>query len=382
MPVPSMFERRRRWPTAIIHCVSIAVLWQNDVLVSRTCFGMDRSAIVHQGCFTPVHAVKHVVFSDKHVNRTRIPVWKISSALPVQTRVIVQRVCFTIKPVVNRSSCLTRLNRVLSPVNVWLVWHAGRWREDLSRRKPMLYSSNICTCPVSQSWNGNGCSDSSTHGEYCSSAQPCDTSGLLVCNGTSSRCTCTANSFWDGYICRPRVNNGSICNNTQQCYSGLICQNQYCQCPCINTDYWSSLTLTCQSCFGPDLFLFDGICYRIPVPANTTVNTYGSLSSSYPLSTIQYDYQLSYLFNQHIRVFNWTPIYFSTLNPLANYFQWSPDQTLIKPTYFCNDTVLFNSTGYALSFKLELNARCLRAWPISTTGQLISQLNTYVYHSR
>jgi hypothetical protein len=149
----------------------------------------------------------------------------------------------------------------------------------------------------------------------------CDNSALLICNNTYSRCTCDINSYWNGKICQSRRNNGSLCNNTQQCYSNLICINNYCQCPLINTQYWSSQTSTCQLCYGKDLFLYDGICYHIPTPMNSTLATYSILSSSYTLSTIQYDYQFNYLFNQHARVFNGTPIYFSTTNPIINYFQ-------------------------------------------------------------
>jgi hypothetical protein len=67
-----------------------------------------------------------------------------------------------------------------------------------------LFSSNVCTCPASQIWNGNGCSSLSTQGQYCLTNVQCDNSALL------------------------------ICNNTQQCYSNLICINNYCQCPLIN----------------------------------------------------------------------------------------------------------------------------------------------------
>jgi hypothetical protein len=115
---------------------------------------------------------------------------------------------------------------------------------------------------------------------------------------------------------------------------------------------------------------------------NSTLATYSILSSSYTLSTIQYDYQLNYLFNQHARVFNGATIYFSTTNPIINYFQWTPEYTLIKPTYFCNETILSNYTGYVLSFKLETNTPCLQAWSSTTIGQLANQLNTYVYHTQ
>jgi hypothetical protein len=245
-----------------------------------------------------------------------------------------------------------------------------------------VFSSNVCTCPISQSWNGNSCSNSSTYGQYCLTTSQCDSSGLLICNNTYVRCACDINSYWDGEICRTRLTNGSICNNTQQCYSNLICMDNYCQCPLIDTQYWSSQNLTCEFCYGQDLFLFGGICYHIPVPINSTIGTYPILSSSYTLSTIQYDYQLNYLFNQHVRVFNWTPIYFATNNPIQNYFQWLPDHTLIKPTYFCNETILSNYTGYVLSFKLETYTSCLRAWPSTTKGQLVNQLNNYDYHTR
>ena len=164
---------------------------------------------------------------------------------------------------------------------------------------------------------------------------PCDSSARLICNNTFNRCSCPTNFYWDGEICRTKLTNGSICKNTQQCLSNLICQDNYCSCPLINTNYWSTQNQTCQSCFGPDLFLFDGICYRVPVKTtNTTFGNYTSLISNYTLPTIQYDYQLTYLFNQHVRVFNWTPIFFATQNPLVNFYQWSPDQTLIKPSFF------------------------------------------------
>lgn len=239
------------------------------------------------------------------------------------------------------------------------------------------FSSNRCTCPASQSWNGFSCFNSSTNGEYCSSTRPCDTSALLVCNATYNRCTCPTNFYWDGKICRAKLTNGSLCTNTQQCYSGLICQNNYCQCPLINTQYWSSQTKTCQLCFGPDLFLFDGICYRIPISSSATYAGYPTLSSIYSLPTIQFDYQFTYLFNQYVRAFNWDPIYVGASNPRVNYFQWSPDQTLIKPSYFCNDTLFYNSIGFALAFRLETYTPCLRVWPLSTVGQLAEQLNVY-----
>ncbi|UJR26105.1 hypothetical protein I4U23_007451 [Adineta vaga] len=246
----------------------------------------------------------------------------------------------------------------------------------------LVCSSNVCTCPASQTWNGNGCSNSSTHGQYCIINSHCDSSALLICNMTYSKCVCNANFYWDGQICRTRLNNGSICNNTQQCYSNLICINNYCRCPLINTQYWSSQTLTCELCYGKNLFLYDGICYYIPLPTNATLGTYVSLSSTYTLSTIQYDYQFNYLLNQHARVFNWTPIFLSTTNPIENYFQWSTDNSIIKPNYFCNETVLSNYTGYILSFKLETYSSCLRAWPSATIAQLVYQLNSYVYHTR
>lgn len=244
------------------------------------------------------------------------------------------------------------------------------------------FSSNVCTCPLSQIWDGSGCTNLSTYGEHCSANTLCDSSKFLTCNTTYPRCTCNINSYWNGKICRARLNNGSLCNNTQQCYSNLKCINNYCQCPLIYTQYWSSQTSTCQLCYDQDLFLYDGICYHFTVPTNSTLSSYSTLSSAYTLSTIQYDYQLNYLFSQHIRVFNWTPIYFSTYNPIANYFQWAPDNTLIKPSYFCNDTVLSNYSGCILSFKLETNTPCLRAWPITTVGQLANQLNTYIYHTQ
>ncbi|CAF4189639.1 unnamed protein product, partial [Rotaria sp. Silwood2] len=112
------------------------------------------------------------------------------------------------------------------------------------------------------------------------------------------------------------------------------------------------------------------------------LSTYSILSSNYILSTIQYDYQLNYIFNQHVRVFNWTPIFFSITNSIKNYFQWTPDNTLIKPTYLCNETIQSNYIGYIVSFKLETNTPCLRAWPNTTIGQLANQLNTYVYHTQ
>ncbi|CAF0796315.1 unnamed protein product [Rotaria sp. Silwood1] len=243
-------------------------------------------------------------------------------------------------------------------------------------------SSNVCTCSTSQSWNGYACSNLSTYGEYCLTNLQCDSSVFLICNNTYSRCTCNINSYWDDTICRSRLNNGSLCNNTQQCLSSLVCINNYCQCPLIYTQYWSSQTLTCELCYGKDLFLFDGICYHIPVPTNTTLATYSVFSSNYILSTIQYDYQLNYIFNQHIRVYNWTPIFFSINNPIKNYFQWTTDNTLIKPSYLCNETIQLNYTGYVVSFKLETNTPCLRAWPNTTIGQLTNQLNTYIYHTQ
>jgi len=105
-----------------------------------------------------------------------------------------------------------------------------------------LFSFNVCACPKSESWNRNGCSNSFTNGQYCLTTSQCDRSALLICNNTYSRCTCNINSYWDGAICRLRLNNGSICNNTQQCYSNLLCINNYCQFPLINTQYWSSQT--------------------------------------------------------------------------------------------------------------------------------------------
>lgn len=150
----------------------------------------------------------------------------------------------------------------------------------------------------------------------------------------------------------------------------------------INTQYWSSQTLTCELCYGKNLFLFDGICYYIPPPINSTQGIYSILSLNYNLPTIQYDYQLNYLFNQHVRVFNWTPIYFSTNNPIRNYFQWNIDKTLIKPNYFCNETIQSNYTNYILAFKLETYTQCLRAWSNTTIGQLVYQLNTYIYHTQ
>lgn len=238
-------------------------------------------------------------------------------------------------------------------------------------------------CPAAQSWNGNGCSNSSTHGEYCLSTTNCDSSALLVCHPVFSRCACNTNFYWDGQICRSRLSNGSLCNNTQQCSSALICTNNYCQCPLTNTQYWSSQTLTCELCYGQNLFLFDGICYNIPVPSNATTGTYAALASTYTLPTIEYDYQIDYLLVQHARVFNWTPIYFATTNPIVNYFQWSTvASTLIKPIYFCNNTLSSNFVGYVLAFKLETYTPCLRAWPSATTGQLMSQLNRYAYHTR
>jgi len=126
----------------------------------------------------------------------------------------------------------------------------------------------------------------------------------------------------------------------------------------------------------------DGICYNVPVPINSTTGKYSILSSIYILSIIQYDYQLNYLFNQHARVFNWIPIYFSTNNPIKNYFQWTPGNTLIKPIYFCNETIQANYTNYVLLFKLETYRPCLQAWSNTTNGQLVNRLNTYVYHTR
>jgi hypothetical protein len=243
-------------------------------------------------------------------------------------------------------------------------------------------SSNVCTCSQPQIWNGSSCLNLSTNGQYCLTSSQCDNSTFLICNSTYSRCTCNINSYWDGQICRSRLTNGSLCNNTQQCYSNLICINNYCQCPLITTQYWSNQTSTCQLCYGQNLFLFDGICYHIPVLINSTIGTYSTLSSNYILSTIQYDYQLNYLFNQHARVYNWTPIYLATNNPIENTFQWSPDNTLIKSIYFCNETIQSNYTAYVLSFKLETNTPCLQAWPSNTTGQLVDQLNTYIYHTR
>ncbi|CAF1412592.1 unnamed protein product [Adineta steineri] len=246
----------------------------------------------------------------------------------------------------------------------------------------LVCSSNVCTCPSSQSWNGDGCSNSSAYGEYCLTSTQCDSSALLICNSTYSRCACNINSYWNGKICVARLNNGSLCNNTQQCYSNLICINNYCQCPLINTQYWSSQTLTCQLCYGKNLFLFSGICYNIPPPTNSTLSTYSTLSLTYTLSTIQYDYQLNYLFNQHARVYNWIPIYFASNNPIGNYFHWTPDNTLIKSIYFCNETIQSNYIGYVLSFKLEAYTSCLRAWSSTTIGQLAYQLNNYNYHTR
>ncbi|CAF1472779.1 unnamed protein product [Rotaria magnacalcarata] len=246
----------------------------------------------------------------------------------------------------------------------------------------LICSSNVCLCLASQTWNGDGCQNLSTNGEYCVANLQCDSSALLTCNTTLSRCTCGVSSYWDGTICRQRLNNGSLCNNTQQCYSSLICINGYCQCPYIYTQYWSSQTSTCELCYGTDLFLFDGICYHIPVATNSTRATYSVLSSSNRLSTIQYDYQLNYVFSQHVRVFNWTLIFLATINPVANYFQWAPDNTLIKPSYFCNETVRLNYTGYVISFKLETNTPCLRALPNTTVGQLANQLNAYTYHTK
>jgi len=224
--------------------------------------------------------------------------------------------------------------------------------------------------------------NSSTHGQYCQTTSQCDTSAFLTCNNTYSRCVCNVNFYWDGKICRERLNNGSICSDTQQCRTNLICRDQYCQCPLSNTQYWSSQTLTCQPCFGQDLFLYGGICYYFTVPNNSTRGTYSALVSSYSLSTIQNNYQFDYLFTQHIRVYNWTTIFFSIQNPIRNHFLWSPDQTVIPPKYMCNDTVTSNLTGSTLSFRLENNTQCLRAWPSTTTGQLAYQLNNYVYHTR
>lgn len=203
-----------------------------------------------------------------------------------------------------------------------------------------------------------------------------------MCNSNYSRCTCDGNSYWDGQICRPRLSNGSLCQHTQQCSPELICLNNYCQCPLINTQYWSSQNSSCQLCYGENLFLFDGICYHIPPPTNTTIANYSILSSSFRLSTIDYHSQLNYLFHQHVRVFNWTPIYFSTTNPIRNHFQWSPDQTIINPNYFCPETFQSNSTGSLLSFKLETNTPCLRPWSPTIRGQLVNQLNEYVDHIR
>lgn len=246
----------------------------------------------------------------------------------------------------------------------------------------LLFRLNQCVCPLSQSWNGNQCTNASKHGESCSSLQPCDTSALLSCNANYSRCTCDTNYYWNGKICREKLSNGSSCNNTQQCESELRCINGYCQCSLIYTQYWSSQTLSCELCVGPDLFLFDGICYYVPAPTNTTNGTYSTLSSMHSLTTIKYDYQLNYVFNQHVRVFNWTPIFLASSNPIVNYFQWSPAKTIIKPNYFCNDTFVLTTTGYVLSFQLERNMACLRTWPSSNTGHLVAQLNEYVEHGR
>ena len=181
-------------------------------------------------------------------------------------------------------------------------------------------SGNVCTCPVSETWNGNTCINASTNGQYCLNNFQCDASALLICNSTYSRCTCDGNSYWDGQICRPRLSNGSLCQHTQQCSLELICLNNYCQCPLINTQYWSSQSSNCQLCYGENLFLFDGIFYYIPPPTNTTIANYSILFSSSRLSTIDYYSQLNYLFHQHVRVFNWTPIYLSTINPIRNHF--------------------------------------------------------------
>ncbi|CAF0778038.1 unnamed protein product [Adineta ricciae] len=246
----------------------------------------------------------------------------------------------------------------------------------------LVCRSNVCTCLSGQSWNGNMCTNSSTHGQYCITNSDCDSSALLMCNTTNSKCVCNPNSFWNGQICHSRLNNGSFCNNTQQCYSNLICINNYCHCPLVNTQYWSSQTSTCELCFGENLFLYDGICYYIPLPTNATFGTYTVLSSIYNLPTIEYDYQMTYLLIQNARVFNWTSIFFATSNPIVNYFQWSSENSLIKPNYLCNGTVTSNYVGYTLSLKLETYASCLRALPSSTTGQLVYQLNRYVYHVR
>ncbi|CAF4335701.1 unnamed protein product, partial [Rotaria magnacalcarata] len=51
---------------------------------------------------------------------------------------------------------------------------------------------------ASQTWNGDGCQNLSTNGEYCVANLQCDSSALLTCNTTLSRCTCGVSSYWDG----------------------------------------------------------------------------------------------------------------------------------------------------------------------------------------
>ncbi|CAF3428787.1 unnamed protein product [Rotaria socialis] len=263
-------------------------------------------------------------------------------------------------------TCSTSTNSRACPSSLYYNQTDCNTRIGLNDTQPCTLSSQcvsglICSL-ASQIWNGAGCQNLSTNGEYCVANLQCDSSALLTCNTTLSRCTCEISSYWDATICRQSLNNGSLCNNTQQCYSSLICIDGYCQCPYIYTQYWSSQTST--------------------LPTNSTRVTYSVLSSSNMLSTIQYDYQLNYVFSQHVRVYNWTLNFLATINPVANYFHEAPDNTLIKPSYFCNETVRLYYTGDIISFKLATNTPCLCALPNTPVGQLANQLNAYIYHTK